>query len=360
MSTSPTSLSSSRYLVYVGTYGKGIYGFHYETDGSLTPLGLVGEIANPSWIATDIQHRFLYAVSELEGEKEGGAGAFVINSQTGKLQALNTVSSFGVAPCHLAVDRTARFLAVANYMSGNVAGFHLEDDGRIGELTCLIAGKGGSVNAERQAGPHAHQVVFGGDDRFLYVPDLGADQIRLYDVAIGEGKLTEHNSAVRESPGMGPRHLALSADGRFAYLFNELKSYVTVYHVDEAANFRRVQEISSLPPNTSNRDGGAEILVHPGGKFVYASNRGPGTIAVFKRDGAEGTLELVEIAKVKGTFPRGMQFDPSGAVLLVGDQKENRISVLRVNLESGVLSDTGKSYEVASPVAFVFVSVSKD
>ncbi|MFL6416384.1 MAG: lactonase family protein [Bryobacteraceae bacterium] len=362
MASTTTPLSSSSYFLYVGTYGKGIYGFRYEKDGSLGPLGLVGEIVNPSWLITDLQHRFLYAASELEGDNEGSVGAFEINSKTGELKPLNAVSSSGVAPCHLAVDRTSRFLAVANYMSGNVAGFHLEDDGRIGDLTSLAAAKGSSVNPERQASPHAHQVVFGDDDRFLYVPDLGLDQILIYDVAIGDGKLTPHNPpSVSEKGGMGPRHMAFSPDRRFAYLFNELKSYVTVYQVnDNAATFRRVQEISSLPGDPTDRDGGAEILVHPSGRFVYASNRGPGTIAVFKRDDAEGTLQLVEVASVKGTFPRGMEFDPSGGFLLVGDQKENRMLVLRVNGETGTLTDSGKSYDVPSPVAFLFVPGSKD
>src|SRR4051794_10632401 len=158
MSSAP---SSSPHIVYVGTYGKGIYAFRFNGDGpALEPLGLVGELTNPSWVTADPQHRFLYAVSEVEGDNEGAVGAFQIDAKSGKLNTLNTVSSSGVAPCHVAVDRTSRFLAVANYTSGSVAGFHLERDGSIGELTSLAAAKGSSVNPERQAGPHAHQVVF--------------------------------------------------------------------------------------------------------------------------------------------------------------------------------------------------------
>lgn len=358
MSGTSSPLSSSPYILYVGTYGKGIYAFRYEGGGSsLEPLGLAGEITNPSWVGTDPQHRFLYAVSELEGDQEGGVGAFQIDRKSGKLKSLNTVSSSGVAPCHLAVDRTSTFLAVANYMSGSVAGFRLEPDGSIGLLTSFEAAKGSSVNKERQASPHAHQVVFSADDRFIYVPDLGIDQILIYDVAIENGKLVPHNPpSVSEKAGMGPRHLAFSPDRRFAYLFNELKSYVTVYEADErTASFRRVQEISSLPDDPANRDGGAEILVHPSGKFVYASNRGPGTVAVYKRNPEKGTLQLVQTAEVRGTFPRGVEFDPSGGFLVIGDQKENHFSVLQIDAASGELEDTGKSYEVPSPVSFVFV-----
>ncbi|MFL6449715.1 MAG: lactonase family protein [Bryobacteraceae bacterium] len=357
MPATPSTPSSSAYILYVGTYEKGIYGFRYRNNGpSLERLGRMGDLTNPSWVTTDPQHRFLYAVSELEGDKEGAVGAFEIDAKSGKLKHLNTVSSSGVAPCHLAVDKTSRFLAVANYMTGSVAGFHLETDGSIGALTALATAKGSSVNPERQQGPHAHQTVFSADDQFLYVPDLGLDQVLIYDVATKDGKLTPHNPpSISERAGMGPRHIAFSPDRRFAYLLNELKSYVTVYQADETtASFSRVQEISSLPGEPSNRDGAAEILVHPSGKFVYASNRGPGTVAVYKRDAQTGTLQLVQTAKVKGTSPRGVDFDPSGAFLLVGDQKDNSFSVVHINLETGELSDEGKGYEVPSPVSFVF------
>jgi len=318
---------------------------------------MVGELTNSSWVTTDPQYRFLYAASELEGDEEGSVGAFQIDRKTGKLNHLNTVSSSGVAPCHVAVDRTTRFLVVANYMSGSVAGFHVGGDGTIGALTSLVTAKGSSVNPERQKSPHAHQVVFSADDRFLYVPDLGTDQILIYDVAIEQGKLAAHNPpSVKEKPGRGPRHLAFSPDRRFAYLLNELQSYVTVYATDDGnATFRQIQEISSLPGDPSNRDGAAEILVHPSGRFVYASNRGPGTIAVYKRDPVEGTLQLVQTAKVNGTSPRGVEFDPSGTLLLVGDQKESHFSAMQINPETGELSDPGQSHKVPSPVSFVFV-----
>jgi 6-phosphogluconolactonase len=358
MSATPASPSSAAYILYVGVYGKGVYGFRYNASGpSFEPLGVMGEITNPSWLTTDPQYRYLYAASEIEGDKEGYVGAFKIDRKSGKLELLNKVSSSGVAPCHVAVDKTCRFLAVANYMSGSVAGFQLDRDGKIAAQTAFIAEKGSSINPKRQASPHAHQVVLSVNDQLLYVPDLGIDKIMIYSVSIDDGKLTPHDPPfVSEKAGMGPRHLAFSPDRRFAYLLNELQSYVTVYQVDEGAGtFRQVQEISSLPPNPSDRDGAAEILVHPTGKFVYASNRGPGTIAVYKRDANNGTLQLVQTAKVVGTFPRGVEFDPSATLLVVGDQKSNQFSAMRINGETGELQDEGKTYEVPSPVAFWFV-----
>lgn len=358
MSAIPSAPGGSAYILYVGTYGKGIHAFRHHSAGpSFEPLGLVGELTNPSWVTTDPQHRYLYAASEIEGDSEGYVGAFKIDRQTGKLETLNKVSSSGVAPCHVAVDTTSRFLAVANYMSGSVAAFHLERDGRIGPQTALVADKGSSINPKRQTSPHAHQVVFSANDRLLFVPDLGIDKILIYSVGIKDGTLTPHDPAfVSEKPGMGPRHLAFSPDRRFAYLLNELKSYVTVYAANEdAGTFRPVQEISSLPGDPSDRDGAAEILVHPSGRFVYASNRGPGTIAVYKRDAREGTLRLVQTARVHGTFPRGVEFDPSGTLLIVGDQKSNAFSAMRIDPETGELHEEGKTYQVPSPVSFVFV-----
>lgn len=358
MAATPSASSNSRYILYVGTYEKGIYGFEYGSSGpSLSSLGKVGDLENPSFLATDPQHRYLYAVSELDGEKEGGVGAFLIDEKNGKLKSLNTVSSSGIAPCHLAVDKTSKLLVVANYGSGSVAGFHLERDGSIGALSSLAEAKGSSVNARRQTGPHAHQVVFSGNNQFLYVPDLGLDQIRIYDVFPEDGKLMPHNPpAVGEKAGLGPRHMAFSPDTKFAYLLNELESFVTVYgHDPSAATFKRIQQISSLPGEPSDRDGAAEILVHGSGKFVYASNRGPGSIAVYKRNGQDGTLALVQTAKVNGTTPRGMEIDPSGSFLIVGDQKANHFSAMRINQETGELHGEGKSIEVPSPVSFVFV-----
>lgn len=359
MAASHSATSKSRYILYIGTYEKGIYAFDHSVgaDPSFAPLGRVGDLENPSFLAADPQHRCLYAVSELEGEKDGGVGAFQIDRKTGKLKKLNTVSSSGVAPCHLAVDHTSKFLAVANYGSGSVSGFHLERDGSIGTLSALAKATGSSINPARQTGPHAHQVVFSANNRFLFVPDLGLDQIRIYEVSAEEGKLTPHNPpAISGKAGLGPRHMAFSPDRKFVYLLNELQSFVTVYQYDEdTVALKRVGEISSLPGNPENRDGAAEILVHPSGKFVYASNRGPGTVAVYKRNSEDGMLSLVETAKVEGTVPRGMEFDPSGAFLLVGDQKQNHFSAMAINADTGELRPAGKSVEVPSPVSFIFI-----
>ncbi len=349
----------SKYFLYVGTYGKGVYGYTYDSvNGSLQPLSIVGEVDSPSWVGTDPEHKFLFAVSELDGDNKGSVHSFSIDKSTGKLTPINTRSAEGLAPCHLGVDKTGKVLAVANYTSGNVASYPLAPDGTIGELASLITATGKGADKERQAGPHMHEAVFSANNEFLYVPDLGLDLIHIFKFDLATAKLTEVGSA-KEAPGSGPRHIAFSPDDKFAYVMNELKPVVSVYSHDSATGkLANIQTISSVPEGQPGQDGPAEILVNKSGKYVYASNRGPGTIAVFGRDHETGKLSLVQLAETGFTQPRGVAFDPTEHTLLVGDQKTDKFITFQIDHASGKLTRTGKSYSVPSPVAFLFVPAS--
>lgn len=356
MSTSTTH--HSKYILYVGTYGKGIYAFRYNTaDSSLQPLAMVGEIANSSWVSTDPAHKYLYSVSELDGDNQGSVASFKIDHATGKLTPINSQSSEGLAPCHLAVDKTSKVLVTANYTSGSVASYPLSEDGRIGERASLLTATGAGPNKQRQQGPHAHETVFSASNKFVYVPDLGLDLIHIYKVDTATAKLTPADPAfAKEAPGMGPRHIAFSPNDNFAYVINELKPAVTVWKHDSASGkLESIQTISSVPDNQAGEVGPAEILIDKSGKFVYASNRGPGTIAVYAADPATGKLTLIQIAETGFTWPRGVDLDPTGKTLFVGDQKTNKFVTFQVDANSGKLTLTGKSYQVPSPVSFVFV-----
>jgi 6-phosphogluconolactonase len=353
--------TGNKYFVYVGVYGKGIYAYSYApADAQFESLGLVGEVTNPSFLATDADNKYLYAVSELEGNAEGGVYSFAIDRATGKLRALNHVSSAGVAPCHLAVDRTNKMLAVANYTSGGVSAFPIEDDGRLGAMTSLMTTKGSSADPKRQEGPHAHETVFSADNRFLYVPDLGLDHLRIYKVDAPQAKLSPSDPPfVQEEPGSGPRHIVFSPNGKHAYVVNELKSVVYVFNHDAATGeLRQVQTASTLPAGFTGENAPAEILIDRAGKYLYASNRGPGTIAVFSIDPVNGTLKQVQVASTGGTFPRGVAIDPSGHFLLAGDQKADQFVVFQIDPTNGQLSLTGKLFNVSSPVDFLFVPAS--
>jgi 6-phosphogluconolactonase len=350
----------SDYFVYVGTYGKGVYAYRFHpSDAKLDELGIAGPIVNPSFVAADGDYKFLFAVSELEGKVNGGVASFSINRSDGSLRSLNTVPSGGVAPCHLAVDHTGKMLIVANYGTGGVSSFVIGDDGRLGNMASLMAAQGSSVNRERQEGPHAHEVVLSADNRLVYVPDLGLDQIRIYKLDAAQAKLTPHDPPfIKEDAGFGPRHMVFSPDGKYAYVVNELKSFITVFsHNASDGTLHLVETASTLPQGFTGENAPAEILTDRAGNFVYASNRGPGTIAVFARDPGKGTLRQVQIASTGGTFPRGVELDPTGQYLFAGDQKTDQFVLFRVDPNSGQLTRMSQVFHVPSPVSFLFVPV---
>ena len=347
----------STYFLYVGTYDKGIYGYRYHTDtGKLDSLGIVGEVGAPSFLASDRDYKHLYAVSEVE-HGDGAVAGFAINRQTGALTALNSLSSKGTSPCHLAVDHTGKLLVAANYGTGSVPVYPLAADGKLCEMSGFLTATGSSADPSRQKGPHAHQTVFSSDNRFVYVPDLGLDQIRIYRVDPMKAQLTPNDPPfAKQEPGYGPRHMVLSHNGKFAYVLNELKSFVTVYTRDASTGaLQSIQSVSTLPEGFSGENAPAELLLDRAGKHLYASNRGPGSIAVFSIDGSSGKIQQVQVAETGGTVPRGVEIDPSGKFLFAGDQKGDRFVSFKIDSSSGKLTLSGDSYQVPTPVAFYFV-----
>lgn len=356
-STARPRADQSDYFLYVGVYGKGVYAYRYNTKSAkIDPLGVTGQVVNPSFLATDSDFRYLYAVSELEGKAEGGVAGFAINRTSGALQALNQRGSAGQAPCHLSVDHSAKMLMVANYGTGGVSVFPLESDGGLGARSALMTAKGSSVNRKRQEGPHAHETVVSADNRLLYVPDLGLDQIRIYKIDTTGAKLTANDPPfAKAEPGFGPRHIAFSPNNKFAYVANELKSYVTVFARESNGGLRQIQALHTLPAGFQGENAPAEVEISPSGKFLYVSNRGPGTIAVFAINSGNGSLRQIQVASTDGTWPRGIAIDPSGDFLLAGDQKANRFVLLKIDRAHGKLTLTDRRFDVPSPVAFLFV-----
>ncbi len=361
LSSSGASTQTSdqtNYFLYVGTYGKGVYAYRFDSNGGkLESMGLAGEVVNPSFLATDPDFRYLYAASEIEGKADGAVAAFAIDRSTGALKSLNSRSSAGQSPCHLSVDHTTKMVMVANYGTGGVSVFPIERDGRLGEMSGLMAAHGSSADPKRQAGPHAHEAVVSADNRFLYVPDLGLDQIRIYRIDPAGAKLTPNDPpAAKLEPGVGPRHIAFSPNGKFAYVVSELKSLVTVFSRDPAnGNLTQIQAVSTLPEAFKGENAPAEIEIDHAGKFLYASNRGPGSIAVFAVDANNGTLKQIQIAATGGTWPRGFEIDPSGRFLVAGDQKADQFVLFQIDPSSGQLNLTGRVFNVSSPVSFLFV-----
>ena len=345
-------------IVYIGTYtrtsSKGIYAWRLQpATGKLTPLGLAAETSNPTFLAVAPNQRFLYAANE---DKAGTIGAFAIDAANGQLKLLNSVPSRGSGPCHVAVDPSGKWVFAANYNSGSVAVFPVRADGSLGEATGFVQHAGSSVNAQRQSGPHAHSANLSPDGRWLFVADLGLDQILTYRLDAVKGTLSPGDPPFTKiAPGSGPRHMAFGKDGRFAYAISEMLATVTVFRYNSArGTLEELQTAPVTPEGYTGPKSSAEIAVDPAGKFLYASNRGDSTIAVFRIDGDKGTLTLVERVSTQGKTPRNFAIDPSGAFLFAANQDSGNVVEFKIDPATGRLTPTGSVLELASPVCIVF------
>jgi 6-phosphogluconolactonase len=352
--------------VYVGTYtdkgSKGIYSYQFDQDtGALTLIGLAAETPNPSFLALDPAHKFLYAANEIStynGKPTGEVTAFSVGP-SGKLTPLNQVSAVGDGPAHITVDGTGRYVLIANYERGSIAVFPVLKDGRLGGASAFVQHKGSSVDPVWQTGPHCHAVVMSPDNRFVLVADLGLDQVLSYPFDIAKGTLGQPKIA-KVKPGSGPRHLVFGASGKFVYLVNEVFSNVTVFSYDAASGaLAELQTVSMLPPGFSGQNTAAEIALHPSGKFLYASNRGEDSIAVFAVDAAKGTLTPVENVPTQGKEPRNFAIDPSGRWLLAANQSSNNIVTFRIDPKTGRLMPAGPVVELSAPVCIQFDAPAK-
>ena len=346
------------YIAYVGTYtgpgkSQGIYAWRFHpASGKVSALGLVAETASPSFLAVHPNHRFLYAVNEVsnfEGQPVGSVSAFAMDAVTGRLKLLNTVSSRGDGPCHLALDPSGKWLFVANYGGGSVVEYTVHDDGTLSQASAFVQHVGSSVNRQRQAGPHAHSTVLSPDGNSVYVADLGLDQILSYKA----GGLTPNDPPyTRIAPGAGPRHLAFTPNGRYAYVMTEMTASVVAFRYEGG----KFEELQTLPTaDFAANIGGAEIAVHPSGKFVYSSTRGANTIAAFAIDAGKGTLTPVERTPSGGKTPRNFAIDPTGAYLFAANQDSDSVTIFRIDAKTGKLTPTGDTLEAMAAVCVTFV-----
>jgi 6-phosphogluconolactonase len=358
------SATKHQTLVYIGTYtggkSKGIYAARFDSaTGALTTPELAAETKNPTFLALHPNGRWLYAVGEINnfgGTRAGAVSAFSIEQETGKLTLLNQQPSGGGGPCHVAVERTGKCVLVANYGSGSVAALPLQTDGRLGEPSTTIQHHGSSVNPRRQAGPHAHFITPDSANRFALACDLGLDKVLVYRLDADRGGLAPNDPASAGiKPGSGPRHLTFHPNGKWVYLINEMGSTLTVLVYDaERGSLHELQTVATLPDDFKGENTSAEVQVAPSGKFVYGSNRGHDSIAVFAIDPKSGKLSLVERQSTQGKTPRHFALDPTGRWLLAENQDSNSIVVFRVDPKTGRLTPAGQKEEVGSPVCAVF------
>jgi 6-phosphogluconolactonase len=352
--------AAAQRVVYIGTYtgeaSKGIYAFHFDDgSGELTPIGLVAETPSPSFLTASADGRFVYAVNELQsfgGAASGSATAFGVDRASARLTELNVQPTEGTGPCHLTLDHTGRYLAVANYGGGNFAILPVGPDGRLQKATTVVTGQ----NAETgTAKPLGHMVAFDPANKFLITADKGLNRMLVFRFDAAKGALTANTPpSAMLPPGSGPRHFAMHPNGEWLFTIAEQGATITTFAWDAVAG--TLTATSSVPTRPAEVTTGstAEIAVHPSGRFVYGSNRGHDSIAVFTV-GARGALTLVEYEPTRGQTPRNFALDPSGRWLIAANQRSGTLAVFSIDQSTGALTPVGPLTPVGSPVSVLFM-----
>ncbi len=356
---------TNHYLAYIGTYttgaSEGIYAYRLDAaSGSLEHLSTTSGVEDPSFLDIAPSGQHLYAVcADFTAADSGVVKAFAIDAASGALTYLNEQPSCGNGPCHISVDATGAYALLANYGSGSVAMLPIESDGRLAPATGFIQHEGSSIHPVRQTGPHAHSIMLDAANRYAFAPDLGIDKLLIYELDLANGTLApNHVPWVRTPVGAGPRHFDFHPNGRFAYLINELASSITVLrYVADLGILGEIETVSTLPDDFDGESTCADIHVAPSGKFVYGSNRGHDSIAMFAIDQATGRLTSLGNESTQGQTPRNFAIDPSGSWLLAANQDTNTIVTFHIDQQTGHLHPTGHQTHVPAPVCIKLLPI---
>ncbi len=356
----PAPKPAKTYWVYIGAYtggksdSKGIYRFDLDAaTGQLTNKALAAESASPSYLAIAPSGKFLYSVNEVPNQKAGAISAFALDPKTGDLKYLNQESSVGSGPCHLIVDKEGKHVLAANYGSGSTVVLPIDEQGRVGDHTDFVQHAGKGADPSRQEGPHAHCVALDEANRFAFVCDLGLDKVLIYHYDAEKGKITPNDPPAADlAPGSGPRHIAFTPDYKYAYVVNELASTITGFRYDpDHGALKEIETLSTLPKGADAKGNScAEVVVHPSGKFVFATNRGHDSVATFAIDPATGKMTYVGEQHEGIKVPRGFNVDPTGTWAVTANQDGDSIVVFAIDAKTGELKPTGVKAEVGKPV----------
>jgi 6-phosphogluconolactonase len=384
--------ASGEYFVYFGTYtgftyvpegvpvggshSKGIYVSRFQpATGKVSKPELAAEIVNPAFLAVHPNQRFLYVATEDPAslgpnfDHESYVSAFAIDPSSGKLHLLNTLPTGGTSTCYLSIDKTGRYVLMANFGSSSVTVLRIKDDGSLGEQTAFMKHIGKGKDPSFQSKAHPHSIDVSPDNRYAIVSDLGVDKVFAYRFDAATGALSPDNPPfVEADPGSGPRHFVFDAAGKFGYALQEMSGFISVLSWDPAkGTLTKVQDVRTLAPDFVGSSDSAEIAIHPNGKFLYESNRrfrgpnlwGPDTIGVFSIDPEKGTLTEVEQVAPGGTMPRNFAIDPTGAYLFSANQVSGNVQVFRVDSNTGRLTATSTDLKLDVPVCIVFVPIQR-
>jgi 6-phosphogluconolactonase len=345
------SAAAEDVTVLIGTHvsgpGKGFSVAHFDTaTGLLTKPTLLTEASAPAYFIIAPDGRRLYTCNS-----PGFVSAYAIENSAGKLRFLNQQPSGGGDPSYISMDKTSHYVFVANYQGGSIAAWALKPDGSLGERTAYIQQTGSSIDPQRQTHAYAHSIVIDPSNRFALVADLGTDRLYVYRFNVKDGSLTPNDPAfVKVTPGSGPRHVVFHPNGRFVYLVTEMGDTVIFFHWDgQRGVLTEQQSISTLPPEFHGISVSAEIKVHPNGRFLYTSNRGRDSIAVFSINAESGRLTRIQDVPSGGRWPRNFDFDPTGHWMLVTNHESNNAAVLRLDPQTGLLTPVGQPVEVPFP-----------
>lgn len=390
----PATSKALRSYLYVASYtypniapgsstvsdAHGISVFEVFNDGSVE-LIQVAECENPSFLTVNNDQTMLYCVNELgvdDTELLGRVSAFRIDQSNGKLAFLNTQSTAGNWPCHCQVHSSGRYLLTANYGSQNFIVHALLKDGSLGEMVDAYqnSSNGSGPEHNRQSASHPHMMLTNPGGQHVFGVDLGTDQVLSWSLDIHSGKLTPGEvPSANVASGSGSRHMVFHPDDQQAYVLNELSSTIDVFDFDAIRGaFIWKQSASTLPEETdlvrpqfdasnpglvpSGSNTGGEICIDPSGRFVYSSNRGGNTIAIFKVNQLNGKLSALDWVSTGGINPRGMQMEPGGKYLFVGNQSSNNITVFEINAENGLLDSPINDVACPVPTDFAFKTIS--
>ncbi len=347
-------------FVYFGTQTRGMSKGIYRSEldlktGKLSEPVLAAEAVNPGFLELHPNGRFLYAVGEMN--KSGAVSAFAVDPATGDLALLNQQPSGGPGPCHVNVDAAGKNVLVANYRGGSASVIPVKSDGSLGKPTAFVQHEGSSVNPQRQKEPHAHSVNLSPDGRFAFVADLGIDKILIYRLDSDKGTITPNDPpCAKVKPGAGPRHFTFHPNGKFAYVINELDCTITAFSYDSKSGaLTEIQTIPTLPKDFDGTNSTAEVRVHPNGKFLYGSNRGHDSIAVYRVNPRKGTLKFVEHETSDIKRPRNFNIDPTGKFCLVANQDGDSVVVFKIDQKTGALEATGHKVAVGKPICVRFL-----
>jgi 6-phosphogluconolactonase len=351
---------TKQYNLIIGTYtntgeSEGIYVYNFNSrTGEAGYKSKVTGVENPTYLAISRDGKHLFSVNEV---KKGWISSFAFNSISGELKFLNRVSSGGDGPCYVAVDDQNKYVFAGNYGSGSLSAVRLNRDGSLSADIQFIQLEGGSIDKNRQQGPHVHATVLSPDNRYLFTPNLGTDKVNIYRVdgsGISQPLIPAETAFIEVQAGSGPRHFTFHPNAKFAYLIHEMAGIISVFDYKNGTLISK-QTITMLTPDFKGKVGAADIHISPDGKYLYGSNRGDANEIVFYSINKDGKLKYVGRQSTLGKVPRNFVIDPSGNFLLVANQNSNEVVIFKRDQKTGTLIFTGKKIQVGAPVCLKFV-----